>query len=232
MYRTDALQSIIDKLNAKKYLEIGVFTGGNFLPIKAPCKIAVDPDFQISYLSKLTSGLKQGFRYKCTYIEKPSDKFFAEDARQLSPFDVVFIDGLHTHKQSLQDVLNTLDLLADNGVIMMHDCYPPNSAAAYPAESLSHAYALNLPGWTNEWCGDTWKTICTLRSTRPDLQVFVMNSDYGLGVITKGASEKMLDLTAQQIEELTYEDLAADPTGLLNLKDPSCWQGFLASLKP
>jgi len=95
--------------------------------------------------------------------------------------DVVLIDGLHTYSQSLRDFVHSLKWLKDGGVIMMHDCNPASEAAAYPANSLAHACSLNLPGWTNNWNGDVWKTIAHLRASRNDLHIFTLAGDFGLG---------------------------------------------------
>lgn len=224
------IQNVIDQLGAKKYLEIGVFTGTNFLPIRVAHKTAVDPEFKISPLQKLKWNIKQGWSIRSIYHQMLSEQFFNSVGRG-QQFDVVFIDGLHTYSQSLSDVNQALDLLSEQGVIIMHDCFPPSPSAAYPAESLSHAASLKLPGWTGEWCGDTWKTICHLRSSRDDLQIFVLSCDYGLGVIRRGKPESKLDLTPEQITHLSYDDLASNPVKLLNLKDVCYWPQFLAHLK-
>ncbi|HWL08144.1 MAG TPA: class I SAM-dependent methyltransferase [Planctomicrobium sp.] len=231
MNRTTVIQDAINHLSAQTYLEIGVFAGDCFLPVRVPLKIAVDPCLKIGWHRKLIWKLRHRFQYTSQYFEVTSDEFFSrvEGNQQISSkkFDVIFIDGMHTHRQSLKDVNNALKVLADPGIIIMHDCYPPNSAAAYPANSLEHARSLNLPEWTGEWCGDTWKTICHLRATRADLNIFVLNCDYGLGVITKGVPEKRLEMTEEQIEVLTFDDLENAPLELINLKQPGHWTKFM-----
>ncbi|TAG85607.1 MAG: class I SAM-dependent methyltransferase, partial [Oscillatoriales cyanobacterium] len=122
-------------------------------------------------------------------------------------FDVAFIDGLHTYEQSLQDVLNTLDNLNENGVIVMHDCKPPHVLAACPAQSLQAAIDMNVPGWDGNWCGDVWKTICDLRSNRKDLRVFVLDCDFGLGIVMKGKPDIDLNLSKDELDKMTYEDV-------------------------
>ncbi|WP_437228317.1 class I SAM-dependent methyltransferase [Planctomicrobium sp. SH661] len=234
MNRMTVVQDAIDQLGAKTYLEVGVFRGQSFFPIRAAQKFAVDPKFKIRPLDKVLWNIKHLFRYKTHYFEMTSDEFFASLAKNPSfsgvRFDVVFLDGLHTFRQTLQDVMNVLNVLSDDGIIILHDCHPPSPSAAYPAESLDHAASLNLPGWTGEWCGDTWKVISQIRATRPDLTAFVLNCDYGLGVITRSPSKKPLDLSESQISGLTYEDLAKDPEYLIDLKDPGDWKNFVGSL--
>ncbi len=222
MNRRDVIQSVIDRNGAQDYLEIGVHTGLCFLRIKARRKVAVDPDPKIPAPRRWRWALRN---LDSRYFRMTSDDFFARSASPLR-FDVVFIDGLHTYEQSRRDAENALSLLAEGGVVIMHDCNPPNAAAAQPALSPAQAGTLGLPDWTGEWCGDVWKTICSLRS-RKDLRAFVLDCDCGLGIITRGKPEDGLELTDADIEKMGYADLDQDRKRLLDLKPASFLQEFL-----
>jgi hypothetical protein len=148
-------------------------------------------------------------------------------------FDVVFIDSLHTYEQSAEDVRQSLRFLAPSGVIIMHDCNPPHEASAQRAQSYQQAARMNVQEWTGEWCGDVWKTICFLRSAHNGLEplkVFVLNCDYGIGVVTRGQAESSLNLTPEQISKMTYADLDADRENLLNLKLETYAEEFIRHL--
>lgn len=226
MNKIDIIQNIIDKTNARTYLEIGIHKGGTFLRIKARHKIAVDPYYLISTRKKIHWALKNLCNFSAKYYRLTSDEFFTRE-RIPQGLDVVFIDGLHSFQQSLKDVYNSLLHLNENGVIVMDDCNPPNEAAAYPADSLDHAASLNLPGWTGEWCGDVWKTICYLRSFEKDLNIFVLDCNYGMGIITRGKPEALLNFTEEDVNKLDYHDLANRRNELLNLKDQDFLIRFL-----
>ena len=71
------------------------------------------------------------------------------------------------------------------------------------------------------------KTIVYLRSTRTDLHVFVLNCDHGIGVITYGQPEKMLDISEEKIAALSYQYLEKEREALLNLKPPEYLTKFL-----
>jgi hypothetical protein len=73
-----------------------------------------------------------------------------------------------------------------------------------------------------------WKAIVELRSTRPDLLIGVLKCDQGVGFVRKGSPESMLPYSPEQVAELTYADLKADRTRLLNLKPPRYLGEFLA----
>lgn len=123
---------------------------------------------------------------KATVI-KTSDDFFS-DNKEI--FDVIFIDGLHQHEQVEKDILNSLNFLSDGGYIVCHDLLPT-------AEYLqTHERTTGL------WTGDCWKAWVKLRSTRSDLFMYTIDTDWGCGVIQKGKQET-IDLKGQ---ELNYQN--------------------------
>jgi tetratricopeptide (TPR) repeat protein len=162
-----------------------------------------------------------------------SDSFFKNNAALLfhsEKIDVAFVDGLHMYEQTYQDVLNILDHLNDSGVILVHDCNPPTHASAAPARSWEEAEMMNLPGWDGMWCGDVWKSIVHLRAVRDDLNIFVLDCDFGIGVVSKERSGQTLNLTADQINAMTYDDLNANRVDLLNLKPQAYLFEFLSTI--
>ena len=232
MNRITVIQKIIDKKKAKNYLEIGVQRGRCFLKIKAKNKIAVDPCFQINTTKKIRHLCKNISNRNNVYHEMTSDDFFemAEDRYDKKYFDVIFIDGLHTYGQTKKDVIAGLEFLSDEGVMVLHDCFPPCEAAAYPSNSKQEAEALNLPGWTGEWCGDVWKTIVHLRSSRDDLDMFVLNCDFGLGILRRGKNKNKLNLSDAEIDTLTYADLEKNKAEYVNLQEPEFITTFVETL--
>lgn len=104
MNRTTILNSLIEKISAKKYLEIGVSAGENFREIRCQYKIGVDPE----PLSPAT-------------LHLTSDEFFEFNQEK---FDVIFVDGLHISEQVSRDIENSLSILNDNGFIVAHDLHP------------------------------------------------------------------------------------------------------------
>lgn len=230
--RMYVIQEIIKKSRAKVYLEIGVREGECFLRIRAPKKIAVDPQMLISPKKKRKFYFKNLSNIFNQYFETTSDDFFKGSHKSLKShgLDVVFIDGLHTYEQSLRDVQNALKYLKDDGVIIMHDCNPLSEAAAYPAQSYQDAESLNIPGFTGEWNGDTWKTIVYLRSSRKDLDVFVLDCDQGLGIVMKRKPESMLAYSPEAVSHLSYKDLESDRKNILNLKSQEYFHEFLQTL--
>jgi hypothetical protein len=94
-------------------------------------------------------------------------------------WDCIFIDGLHLAEQVERDVVNSIGHLAEGGTIVMHDCSPPHPMIA------REVYQPDYPV-PAEWCGTTWKAFYKFRHTRPDLQMWCVHTDCGVGIIQVG----------------------------------------------
>lgn len=130
-------------------------------------------------------------------IRVSSDDFFKENKEK---FDLIFIDGLHTTEQVSRDIENSLMFLNEGGTIVCHDMNP-----------LSKLTQM-IPRINNEWNGDGWRSWVNLKATRDDLSMFVIDTDYGVGIIRKGA-QTPLDINC----DITYENLALNKAEWLNL---------------
>ena len=184
MNRTDIIQLLINKINAKSYLEIGVSSGENFEKIKCEKKVGVDPELS----SPATIFLK-------------SDDFFLQNKDK---FDIIFVDGLHHADQVLRDINNSLDILNDGGYIVCHDMNP---------EKEEHQI---VPFQGGTWNGDCWKAFVQLRQERDDLEMYIVNTDYGCGIITKG-NQNLLVIN----EEINFKNFDRNRKKWLNLIEVS-----------
>lgn len=225
MDRVEVIKKIIEKSKAKTYLEIGVEFGTVFSKIRVKRKIGVDPELKISWKRKISDLLSI---FSAKYFNMTSDEFFDQQAVMFAQkkIDVAFVDGLHIYFQSLKDIENCLEYLSEKGIIVVHDCNPQNLASASPNREDVKKF-LEARG---KWNGDVWKAIVQLRSTRPDLQIFTLDCDYGLGIIKKGQPESILDYSSGQIEKMAYQDLSENRAKFLNLKDISYFEEFLKTV--
>ena len=214
MNRLDVIKTLLTQKKLKTYLEIGVENGHNFFRVQSPFKVAVDPAFAFDTLRRIGKTILNPYNLNNRYFEKTSDDFFAQDAATLfadKPIDLALIDGMHEYQFALRDVENTLQYLTDNGVILMHDCNPQNPDTAG-----------SIDDWKgHDWNGDVWKTILHLRSLHPGINVFVLDCDHGLGVVTKGRADTTLAFSATEIDNLTYADFDKNRATWLNLKPAS-----------
>jgi hypothetical protein len=188
MLRTEIIQKLINKTNGKKYLEIGFGDGVNFNSIICDYKVSVDPEPRLPATYNLTS-----------------DDFFKQNTEK---FDVIFIDGLHFDEQVYRDIINSLEILTDNGYIVCHDMSPKEEISQeYPMPSQ-----LKYPNWDGQWTGDCYKAWIKLKTERSDLQMIVVDTDYGCGIISKGI-QKLLEIS----EEVNWQFLNKDRKNLLGL---------------
>ncbi len=239
MNRIQVIQGIINRKNFTFYMEIGIFRCKTFIQVRCKKKIGVDPSYSLSLYKRIRWYLSNLTNFSNMFFKETSDVFFNKRKQLLEqrPIDIAFVDGKHTHEQSLKDVLNVLKYLRDDGVIIMHDSNPSSKAHATKAKSWEEAESLEVEGWTGSWCGDVWKTAVYLRVNRKDLNVFVLNTDSGLSIITRKSAYNYLDedeqisLSGIEIEKLNYSDLESNRKSFLNLKEINYFQTFLDKLK-
>ena len=239
MNRIKLIRKIFKKEGFNTYLEIGTETGGSFFPIWAKNKIAIDPEFKIKTGKKLRWLIKNPHNFFNHYFEETSDSFFQNHASIISSMgglDVALVDGLHTYRAALQDVLNSLEHLNNDGIIILHDCYPPSEAAALPTKFFPSKEEQKVNGWNGTWCGDVWKSIVYLKNhLGAELEVCVIDTDLGLGIVRKKSLAtipvKIDEKAFSEIDKLTYSDLMKDPVQLLDLKPVNHTAELLSSLK-
>ena len=176
MTRTEVIQRMIDFRGFKTYLEIGSYRNENVKNLKIDRKITVDPDPDAYANYQMTS-----------------DQYFADNDEK---FDIIFIDGLHEHSQVWRDIRNSLEHLNPNGVIVMHDCMP-KSEKMQVWDNKSHQ--------SEEWTGDTWKAYYKAYGEL-SYKVYVVDTDYGCGVIDTSDKYKEDINWKVDMEELKYED--------------------------
>jgi Methyltransferase domain len=224
--RIDVVRAALSSTGARSYLEIGVKDGDCFHAVEAPTRVAVDPHF--AFRPPLATRLRRvlGARTGTFYFQTTSDDFYRRAVHRFAPFDVVFVDGLHTYEQSYRDVENALRVLAARGVILVHDCSPSSAAAAAP--TLDEA--ARTPGWAWEWNGDVYRTIVRLR-TRPDLRVSVLDCDHGVAIVARGRPDQRLGLTPEAIAALDYDALSSDRETLLGLRRAEDLKDVLGALR-
>lgn len=136
-----------------------------------------------------------------------SDEFFENSKDN---YDIIFIDGLHYADQVYKDILNSLDHLSENGFIVCHDMNPTKYE-----EQL-------IPRQTKRWNGDCWKALVKLRAETNNLTIFTIDTDEGIGVISKNKNGLFTYLQDRRqllsyISNLSYEDLRLNRTEFLNL---------------
>lgn len=191
--RWDIVQKLIDKNGYKRYLEIGVNKKRTFNRIKCETKVGVDPYVNTDY--KMTS-----------------DKFFEEYKGR--KFDIIFVDGNHFGDYAFRDAINSMVILNENGVIVMHDCKPQCELSQVRPNCPDRAKKGIVA-----WNGTVWRAWLLLKGTlRRDM--YVVDTDNGVGVIKYRSVKSVPNFT--MISEMSscimeYTEFAKRQKELLNL---------------
>jgi len=184
VFRWDLIQYIVDKYNFDDYLEIGCDKNQSFSKIKIKNKVGVDP---------ISGGT----------IRSTSDNFFKNNDNK---FDVIFIDGLHYYQQVIKDINNSLEILNNDGFILVHDCLPKSLAQQA------------VPRYRGYWNGDVWKSIVELR-TKPNLDIFTSQIDFGIAVIRKKPNSTTLKFKKNIVyKNLKFKDYFYNYKNFMNIK--------------
>ncbi len=169
--RTEIIQKIINLKKYSKYLEVGCDKNENFSKIMIEYKVGVDP-------------LKGGT------VRKTSDEFFKSNNEK---FDLIFLDGLHTYEQTLKDIDNAIQIIEDEGIILVHDCLPKK------------IWNQIVPRIYGHWNGDVWKAIVHSR-TYDYVDTYTCTADHGIGVIFKRKNKDLLRLDNLDFKNYKFAD--------------------------
>lgn len=210
MDRISIINDISKKNNFNSYLEIGIRNPDEcFNLIEFDNKDSVDPGYE---------NPNNPAKYKFT-----SDSFFSlleSGTLDKSPnykWDLIFIDGLHISDQVERDILNSLNHLSERGVIVLHDCNPPTK---HHAREDYDDYSTPASGC---WNGSVWKAIYKMRCSRSDLDICVVDCDWGVGLIKKG-NQEILEFDNQYYEFNKFEN---NRVKSLNLIQESQFENWL-----
>jgi hypothetical protein len=152
MHRTELINFFIDQRNYKRYLEIGVDNEYyNFAHIECAYKIGVDPKPVTTFCGT-------------------SDQFYETNQEE---FDIIFIDGLHTEEQTLKDITNAFLHLSKGGIIILHDCMPPDAWHQRELEEFREGEV---------WNGTTWKAALRVFN-QTEHKCTLLDTDWGCGII-------------------------------------------------
>jgi len=182
IHRKEIINTIIKLKNFNDYLEIGCDQNELFSQVAIKNKIGIDPN--------------NGGTHRLT-----SDSFFLSNKDK---FDLIFIDGLHTYSQTLNDIKNSLLVLREKGFILLHDCFP-----------MSY-FDQAVPRAQRKWNGDVWKAITEMR-TEENTDTYVGAFDNGIGLILKRKNGNVLKKPSKPFKDIKYKEYYDNYKEYLNL---------------
>lgn len=174
---SNIIAEIIYGCNFKTFLELGVDTGyttKKILDTALNLDIVYCVDFRGEDIIKYESTNKHKVRY---FFNTKTDDFF--DKKIIDSIDCAFIDADHSYIQSRKDFFNCYNLIGDDGLIFLHDTYPPNIEMTHPSRN-----------------GDTYKLYEELSNVEWNDKIDIINLPIydGLTIIRKRGNKKILTL--------------------------------------
>lgn len=151
-----------------KYLELGLNDGGNFASLEIKNKTSVD----IQEYSHTPHG-------KPTHLMS-TDNFFKQNKNL---FDIIYIDAEHEYKQVIRDFNNSVECITENGVIFLHDLYPPD---------LKHT--------DQNLCNDSYKILNYFKEN--NYNIIVNAADYGATCVFNPKK-----INTDNFNDINYNDL-------------------------
>ncbi|MDR0298357.1 MAG: glycosyltransferase [Streptococcaceae bacterium] len=178
--KTFIINKLIEENHLQSYLEIGNSSNplGHYLQIKCALKTLVDPLDDLSYITAENSAQWREF----VDFKMPSTAYFEAST---TSFDLIFINGVHTHERSLADLKDALDRLTENGFIVLQNTCP-ESASETSLESLRNQ---------KPYTGEVWKTAVSAIQAGYDVRTFPF--DWGITVIKKTREVRNLQLLSE-----------------------------------
>jgi len=172
MNKAELINSLICQRRYKRYLEISMHAEQqNFTQIHCHKKVHIAGD-------------------SASHADNEYETFFKHNADK---FDLIFIDGIHTEAQVLNDIDNAYKRLATGGIIVLHDCMPPDAW---------HQRELHEFREGENWNGTAWKAALRLFNQTTH-RCSLVDTDWGCGVIDTAGSQSPVNRILPEV--LSYE---------------------------
>ena len=158
---SDLIPEIVKHLNCSTYLELGIYDGTNILKVSKYVDRIISVDIKDIRKSKIGE-----FHLKTT------DQFFEEFNEMV---DVIFIDADHNFESVKKDFINSLKILNEFGLIILHDTDPMEKELLEP-----------------RFCSDSYKMDEWIRENYPSLDVMTLPiSDAGLTLVKRREDKRV-----------------------------------------
>ncbi|WP_132252392.1 class I SAM-dependent methyltransferase [Methylobacterium segetis] len=213
--------------NAKRYLEIGVFNGSTFSGVDVDFRVGVDPTFHFDYAALAND--------RTHFHPLPSDEFFR--TARYEPFDLIFLDGLHTYEQTLRDFISSLAFAHDRTIWLIDDTVPNDSFSALPDQERCYRLRRSIGNGDWSWMGDVFKVVYFIR-TMMKFYHFRTFGGHGQTVVWRDPRivENFVGTPVAEIGTMSYEDFIETHRETMNLvEDENIFadvQSFISSPSP
>lgn len=147
------------------YVELGVAAGDTFKLVASHCGEAWGVDLSPDSAAPVTSA---GGHF---YLGKAREFLLS---REDASIDFAFLDSSHDFADTIDECIFLNAKVRKNGVILLHDAYPPN------VEQQERGR-----------CGDVWKAIPIIKANL-EWEVTTLPAQYGLAICRKNCGRQLL----------------------------------------
>ena len=172
------------------YLEIGVEYAKTLEAVRARKKIGVDPNFRFH----------RGFQaFNLCLYQMTSKQYFELGNTEL--IDIVFLDGLHSAKQTYSDFINSLSRVNRKSMIIIDDTVPSDIHSTLKTPEATYI-SRNKAGLQNnfKWHGDVYRCIYFIIENFPKLKYATISDIDNPVTVFYGFSEANKYLNYQQLK--------------------------------
>lgn len=205
------VQRVLELFEDPSYLEIGVNRGTTFHFVQATQKVAVDPKAKFDYEAAAAADPS------ATFHQTTSDNYFGSIATPEAPFDVIFLDGLHTSQQTLRDLVNSISFLKPGGVIIIDDVFPSSYEASQANPSETHAlYGIANYGIARggPWMGDVYRLVFFIESFFQQFSYCTVNNNHGMLIMWREPRQVVPARTLREVADKEYKDIILEKQSL------------------
>jgi len=158
---SDLIAEIIKQLNCKTYLELGVYDGITLSKVSRYVDRIISVDIKDIRTEKIGE-----FHLKTT------DDFFIDFNEMV---DVIFIDADHNFESVKKDFINSLKILNEFGMIILHDTDPMEERLIEP-----------------RYCSDSYKMDVWIRENYTDFDIMTLPiSEAGLSLVKRKKDKRV-----------------------------------------
>lgn len=158
---SDLIAEIVKQLNCKTYLELGIYDGTTLTKVSKYVDRIICVDIQDIRNNKIGE-----FHLKTT------DQFFLDFNEMV---DVIFIDADHNFESVKKDFINSLKILNEFGMIILHDTDPIKKEYLAP-----------------NYCNDSYKMDEWIRKNYPDLDIMTLPlTEAGLSLVKRKCDNRV-----------------------------------------
>jgi Methyltransferase domain len=189
--KTDIIHLISKRLHLVNYLELCTSSTGNYYSEIERTRFRTARRLMYNCPNNFSDGHPIDFRIADFDIGAAVHELKADGNK----VDICLVDGWHTYDCAIRDLTGAYELLADGGVLVVHDCLPLMESLVSPV-------------WIRgQWSGVSYRAYLDFVLARSDLDYCTINVDYGCGIIFKN---RAIDILRDANSPIINSKLIAD----------------------